>query len=102
MYLNDSLVAPIWNSDNGKSNENVSTRMVWIPPGSWTDAWSGASITGPKSVTVSQPVERIPLWHKAGGLTILASEPALRVDDQDWGELTLEAFRAGGESAIQC
>eukprot|EP01052_Picozoa_sp_SAG31_P010293 SAG31_NODE_560_length_14088_cov_10.467010_2_plen_180_part_00 len=49
-------------------------------------------MTGPKSMTVSQPVERIPLWHKAGGLTIIASEPTLRVDDQDWSELTLEAF----------
>ena len=54
--------------------------------------WTGDTVTGPKTVTVSQPVERIPLWHKAGGLTILASEPTLRVDDQDWSELTLEAF----------
>ena len=59
---------------------------------SWQDAWSGATVTGPKNISVSQPVEKIPLWHKTGGLTILASEPTLRVDDQDWSELTLEAF----------
>jgi hypothetical protein len=82
---------------------NVSSRSVWVPPGGWIDAWSGATITGPKTVTVSQPVERIPLWHKKGGLTILASEPTLRVDDQDWSELTLEAFpHAAGTAGPDC
>ena len=49
---------------------------------------------------MSQPVERIPLWHKAGGLTILASEPTLRVDSQDWSELTLEAYPHAEESVV--
>ena len=92
VFLNDTLVAPIWNDDRQHDGVNVSSRTVWIPPGSWTDAWSGESVTGPKSINVSQPVEHIPLWHKAGGLTILASEPTLRVDEQDWSELTLEAY----------
>lgn len=92
VFLNDTLVAPIWNDDRNHDGVNASTRTVWIPPGQWTDAWSGKSVSGPKNVTVSQPVERIPLWHRAGGLSVLASEPTLRVDDQDWSELTLEAF----------
>ena len=92
IHLNDTLVAPIWNSDKQRDGVNVSTRVVWVPPGTWTDAWTGEAVTGPKNLTVSQPVERIPLWHRKGGLTILASEPTLRVDDQDWSELTLEAF----------
>ena len=94
IHLNDTLVAPIWNADNGRSNENVSTRSVWVPPGTWQDACksptlpgvavhdsvlsmcatgTGASMTGPKTISVSQPVERIPLWHRKGGLTVLAS-----------------------------
>ena len=92
IWLNDTLVAPIWNNDSAHDGVNVSSRSVWVLPGTWTDAWTGEAVTGPKNVTVSQPVERIPLWHRQGGLTILASEPTLRVDDQDWSELTLEAF----------
>ena len=62
-----TLVAPIWNADSSHDGVNVTSRTVWIPPGQWTDAWTGASVSGPKNVSVSQPVERIPLWHKAGG-----------------------------------
>lgn len=29
-------------------------------------AWSGESITGPKTITTSQPYERQPMWHRAG------------------------------------
>lgn len=43
-------------------------------------------------MNVTQPYERIPLWHRQGGMMVLASAPTLRVDEQDWSELTLEAF----------
>jgi hypothetical protein len=43
-------------------------------------------------MTVSQPYERVPLWHRVGGLMIMAAVPGLRVDRQDWSELVLEAF----------
>ena len=91
IHLNDTLVAPIHTKD-GTDALNVSTRSVWLPPGSWQDAWSGAVVTGPKTMSVTQACERIPLWHRKGGLTVLASTAALRVDEQDWSELTLEAF----------
>lgn len=42
-------------------------------------------------INVTQPYERIPLWHRAGGLTVLASQPGLRVAEQDWSTLTLDA-----------
>jgi alpha-glucosidase (family GH31 glycosyl hydrolase) len=87
LHLNDTLVAPIWDSSN-----NMTSRSVWIPPGSWIDAWSGAAVSGPQTVTSTQPYERIPLWHRTGGFLVLASTPALRVEQQDWSELTLEAW----------
>ena len=42
-FLNDTLVAPIWNS-----TANETARSVWIPPGTWQDAWDGTTVTGPK------------------------------------------------------
>ena len=34
---------------------------------------------------------QLPMWHRAGGLLILASQSMLRVDEQDWSRLVLEA-----------
>jgi len=101
LHLNDTLVAPIWNK-RGTGCPASDNRTVWIPPGVWQDAWTGASVTGPANMSVTQPVDRIPMWHRKGGLTVLSSAPTLRVDDQDWSELTLEAFPhtiAAGETA---
>ena len=68
VHLNATLVAPL----DTEPVDNVSnTRSVWIPPGDWVDGWTGAVISGPKTVTVTQPAERIPMWHKSGGLLVL-------------------------------
>lgn len=79
-------MAPIWDSTS-----NITSRSVWVPPGQWQDAWTGETVTGPQTITVSQPYERVPLWHREGGLIVMA-KPALRVDRQDWSQLLLEAF----------
>ena len=73
----------------------MTSRSVWIPPGTWQDAWDSSRVDGPKTITVSQPYERIPMWHRVGGLVITTGPQdaeTLRVDDQDWSALTLEAF----------
>ena len=46
IFLNDTLVAPIFDSTT-----NESTRQVWIPPGIWQDAWDGSTVTGPKPIS---------------------------------------------------
>ena len=95
LFLNDTLVAPIWDSI-----KNVTSRDVWIPPGQWQDAWDGSTVTGPKNMTVSQPYERIPMWHRVGGLVVTTESTARRVDSQDWSSLTLEAFVPGASAAV--
>lgn len=66
--------------------------------GEWQDAWSGAILSGPKTVNVepkeSAGVFQIPLWHKRGGLLVAAKEGKLRIGDQNWAELTVEGFPA--------
>lgn len=78
----------------------VSPHVVPLYLRGWTqDAWSGDRITGPKTIQVTQPFERIPLWHRVGGVVVTTSNPGLRVYDQDWSELTLEAFPATNGSS---
>ena len=82
------LVAPIYDT-----KQNLTTRSVWIPPGKWQDAWNGSTVTGPATLSVTLPFERVPMWHRAGGGLVLAlDEPGVRVDEQDWSTITLYAW----------
>ena len=90
LLFEDILVAPIWDTVN-----NESSRSVWVPPGAWQDAWDGSRVVGPRTINVTQPFERIPMWHRAeGGLIVMTSSRAANVQEQDWSTLTLEAFPA--------
>jgi alpha-D-xyloside xylohydrolase len=45
------------------------TREVYLPSGQpWYDFWSGERFTGGQSVTVDAPIERIPMFVKAGSI----------------------------------
>jgi hypothetical protein len=72
--------------------------QVWFPPGDWQDAWTGATITGPKTMeitpTESEGKYNLPMWHKRGSLLVTIHEGQQRINSQDWSELTIEAFPA--------
>jgi hypothetical protein len=87
LFLNDTLVAPIFDMQS-----LTSTRNVWVPPGQWQDAWSGKIVTGPITLANEQPFNRIPMYHRRGAIVVTTSQPGLRVEQQDWSVLTLEAF----------
>jgi alpha-D-xyloside xylohydrolase len=56
----DLLVAPIWQS-------GLREREVYLPAGAWTDFWDRAqTITGPATIKVPAPLDRIPLFIKKG------------------------------------
>ena len=47
---------------NGPGN---ASRLVWVPPGSWQDGWSGEVVAGPKNMEVKDcPLDQIPIWCK--------------------------------------
>ena len=69
LFLNDSLVAPVWNT-----TLNTTSRTVWIPPGEWVDAWNGSRVMGPATRLVSQPYERIPLSGTAPAVSSLSQK----------------------------
>jgi alpha-glucosidase (family GH31 glycosyl hydrolase) len=50
---------------------NVATTSVWFPPGRWTDWFTGATFTGPSTQTLQVPLDRMPVFVKAGGIVPL-------------------------------
>ncbi len=62
LYGPDVLVAPV------TTPGTVSTQSVWFPPGRWTDWFTGATFTGPSEQTLSVPLDRMPVFVKAGGI----------------------------------
>jgi alpha-D-xyloside xylohydrolase len=56
----DLLVAPI--IDDGTQ------RTVYLPPGEWIDYWTGTSQSGARTVIADAPIDRIPLWSRAGAV----------------------------------
>jgi hypothetical protein len=61
----DMLVAPV------TTPGNVTTTKVWFPPGRWTDWFTGATFTGPSTQTLDVPLDRMPVFVKAGGIVPL-------------------------------
>jgi hypothetical protein len=107
----DLLVAPV-------TTPGLSTlASVWLPPGTWTDIFTGETYTGPATRTVTTTPTRMPVFARAGGIIALAPEadsvaaqPAdrliLKVFPHDSGDTTLYddageglAYRTGGYAA---
>lgn len=58
LFGRDLLVAPVL-------EKGATTRPVTLPPGDWTDLWSGATFAGGGVVLAHAPLERIPVFVRA-------------------------------------
>ncbi|HEY3870483.1 MAG TPA: TIM-barrel domain-containing protein, partial [Actinocrinis sp.] len=65
LYGDDVLVAPIVTPDDANGNGSVT---AWIPPGTWTDYFTGTSYTGPTTATITDPLSEMPVLIKSGGI----------------------------------
>jgi Ricin-type beta-trefoil lectin domain/Domain of unknown function (DUF5110) len=45
-----------------------------VPPGSWTDWFTGTTYTGPATVTITAPLSRMPVLVKAGGIVPIRTD----------------------------
>jgi alpha-D-xyloside xylohydrolase len=67
----DVLVAPV-------TEEGARERDVYLPAGaSWVDAWTGKPVAESGWVTAAAPLERIPVYLRAGGSLSLLSPGGL-------------------------
>jgi alpha-D-xyloside xylohydrolase len=58
LFGRDLLVAPIFSA--------ADHRRVYLPPGGWTDWWTGETVSGSRWLDVASPLDRIPLYIRAG------------------------------------
>jgi alpha-glucosidase len=73
-------------------------REVYLPGGGWYDWWTGAACDGPTDLRVDAPLDRLPLFARAGSLVPLAT-----LDDgcrPDASTLRLRAFPGDGAGTI--
>ena len=62
LYGSDVLVAPV------TSPGAVAHATVWLPPGRWIDFFTGATFEGPLTTTLAVPLDRMPVFVRAGGI----------------------------------
>jgi alpha-glucosidase (family GH31 glycosyl hydrolase) len=77
--------------------EGATQRRAYLPRGEWIDWWTGESQEGGAWIDADAPLERIPLWVRAGSLIVTypAEDVALGLGEEDpsrpleatlWGE----------------
>ena len=65
LYGDNVLVAPITSPDDASGNGSVT---AWIPPGTWTDYFTGTPYTGPSTATITDSLAQMPVLIKSGGI----------------------------------
>ena len=50
--------------------EEAREREVALPRGEWIETWSGRRVLGGREVVVEAPVDRIPVWVRAGSIIV--------------------------------
>jgi alpha-glucosidase (family GH31 glycosyl hydrolase) len=65
MLGDDLLVAPVL-------APGVESLDVWLPDGEWVDVWTGDAVGGGRSVTSATPIDRIPVFARAGAEVLSA------------------------------
>lgn len=74
---------------------SLPSRKIWLPPGTWVDAWTGRTFAGPGVIQMQSGLERIPLLIKAGSIVPLAPEMQY-TGEKAWDPITLDVYPAGG------
>lgn len=78
------LVAPV-------TEEGATSRSVYLPAGAWYDVWRDQVVRGPARVEVAAPLERIPVFARAGA--VVPTGPTMRyVGERARDPLTLHVY----------
>jgi alpha-D-xyloside xylohydrolase len=83
------LIAPICSESDA--------RQIYLPAGKWFDYATRRKYEGPKNITYQVPLERIPIFVKAGAIIPMA--PVMNyVDEKPSDPLTLDIYPCGTSS----
>jgi alpha-D-xyloside xylohydrolase len=67
MYGPAFLVSPV-------TEPGATTRRLYLPQGKWYDFWSGTSTTGGNVIDAAAPLDRMPLYIRAGSILPMGPE----------------------------
>jgi alpha-glucosidase len=83
------MAAPIY-------RPGIEHRAVYLPAGTWYDWWSSESYEGPIHILAHAPLERMPLYVRAGAVIPMA--PVMQyTDERPIDQLTLRIWSGTGE-----
>ncbi len=86
------LVAPVL-------EQGTARRKVYLPVGDWYDYWSSELVQGGREVEVTAPLERLPLFVRAG--TILPLWPPMQyVGERSIKEMLLRVYPGNSETVL--
>ncbi len=84
------LVAPV-------TDEGATRRSIYLPAGEWYEFWTDRRFGGPVRVEVEAPLERMPLFVRAG--SVVPMGPVMQyVGERPRERLTLHLYPGTGES----
>lgn len=87
LWGDDILVAPV-------TREGATAWPVYLPAGGWYDFWTGERHEGPGGLTVDAPLDRLPLFVRAGAILPLA--PLMQhTGERPLDEVTLMIYPEG-------
>lgn len=76
----------------------VKDKELWVPPGSWTNVWTGNTVSGPELHTVSVSLTEMPIFVKQPAIIPLA--PNMEYTDQkNWDPITLDLYPDSDQTA---
>ncbi len=87
----DLLVAPLWHVGDR-------SRQVYLPQGAWIDYWdTGKRFTGPATITADAPLDRLPMYVRAGGILPLEVNSSVNGNGSaaSAGRLTIDGSPSG-------
>lgn len=84
MFGPSFLVAPI-------VERGARQRQVYLPEGKWYDYWTDELISGPVEIEAFAPLERIPVYVKAGSIIPKAPE-MLHTGEKVWDPLVIDVY----------
>jgi alpha-glucosidase len=77
----------------------VECRAVYLPEGVWYDWWTGTRYEGATHILADAPLERMPLYVKAGA--VIPMQPVMQyVDERPIDELRLRVWSGDGEFTL--
>jgi alpha-D-xyloside xylohydrolase len=83
---------------NPVTEQGATSREVYLPPAAaWYDFWTGARLTGDQHVQAQAPLDRMPLYVKAGSIVPLGPEVEYAEQSPD-GPMELRIYRGADGS----